>query len=60
MLTAGVEKRLAKFRQNADAAKQLIAFGEAKPRAGLDPAELAAYATAANVILNLDEAVTRE
>ena len=60
VLVAGVEKRLTKFRQHADAAKQLIAFGEAKPRAGLDPAELAAYATAANVILNLDEAVTRE
>ena len=60
VLAAGVEKRLTKFRQNADAAKQLIAFGEAKSPANLDPAELAAYATAANVMLNLDEAVTRE
>ena len=60
VLAAGVEKRLTRFRQSADAAKQLVAFGEAKPAAGLDPAEVAAYATAANVMLNLDEAVTRE
>ena len=60
VLAAGVEQRLAQFREHPDAAKQLLAFGEAKPPAALDPAELAAYAVSANVILNLDEVITRE
>jgi len=60
ILTTGVEQRLVQFRQNVEAAKKFIAFGESKPAATLDPAELAAYAVAANVILNLDEVITRE
>ena len=60
VLTSGVEQRLVQFRQNAESAKQLLAFGESKPLATLDPAELAAYSIAANVILNLDEVITRE
>lgn len=60
VLTSGVEQRLVQFRQNAESAKQLLAFGESKPLATLDPAELAAYSVAANVILNLDEVITRE
>ena len=60
ILTNGVEQRLAQFRQNAGSVKQLISFGESKPPAALDPAELAAYSVAANVILNLDEVITRE
>ena len=60
VLTSGVEQRLVQFRQNTESAKQLLAFGESKPLATLDPAELAAYSVAANVILNLDEVITRE
>ena len=40
--------------------KKLLAFGEAKPDPKLAAAELAAYTTTANVLLNLDEVVTRE
>jgi hypothetical protein len=60
VLTNGVEQRLVQFRQNAESAKQLLAFGESKPLVTLDSAELAAYSVAANVILNLDEVITRE
>ncbi len=59
-LTAGLAARLTRFQQDEAAAKQLIAQGSSKPDPKLNPAELAAYTTAANVILNLDEVVTRE
>lgn len=59
-LTAGLAARLARFQQDEAAAKQLIEQGSSKPDAKLNPAELAAYTTAANIILNLDEVVTRE
>jgi hypothetical protein len=42
------------------AAKELIAVGESPRDGSLDPIELAAYTGAMNVILNLDEVVTRE
>ncbi|MCE9611772.1 MAG: PSD1 and planctomycete cytochrome C domain-containing protein [Chthoniobacter sp.] len=59
-LTTGLATRLARFQQDEAAAKQLIAQGATKADPKLNPAELAAYTTAANVILNLDEVVTRE
>jgi len=37
----------------------LIAHGESKPKGDFPPAELAAYTLVANMILNLDETVTR-
>ena len=49
----------AKYHGRADAAKKAITFGESKPDASLDPSELAAYAMVANLILNLDEVVTK-
>jgi hypothetical protein len=60
VLTAGLEKRLARFQQEPDAAVQLVAIGAAKADPKLNPSELAAYTLTANVLLNLDEAVTRE
>ena len=58
-LAAGLRTRLAAYGQNADGAAKLIAQGVSKPDAKLAPAELAAYAVTANVILNLDEVITR-
>ncbi|MBI3878162.1 MAG: DUF1553 domain-containing protein, partial [Verrucomicrobia bacterium] len=52
-------RELAKYRAAADAAKQVIAQGESKPDDKLDPSELAAYTLAANMILNLDETLTK-
>jgi Protein of unknown function (DUF1553)/Protein of unknown function (DUF1549)/Planctomycete cytochrome C len=49
----------AKYQGRADAAKKAITFGESKPDASLDAGELAAYAMVANLILNLDEVVTK-
>ncbi|KAB2645420.1 MAG: DUF1553 domain-containing protein [Verrucomicrobia bacterium] len=59
-LTAGLTTRLARFQQDETAAQKLIAQGTSKPDPKLNPAELAAYTTAANIILNLDEVITRE
>ncbi len=60
VLVGGLNDDLARFRQDANAAKQLIVLGESKAGASLDPTELAAYTLTANVLLNLDEVVTRE
>ncbi len=60
VLAKGLQSRLQKFQADADAAKKLITQGASKPDAKLEAPELAAYSTTANVILNLDEVVTRE
>ncbi len=59
-LTAGLTARLTLYQQDAAAAQQLISQGASKPDAKLNPAELAAYTATANILLNLDEVVTRE
>ena len=59
ILLKGLAADRAKFAKSPEAARKLLAFGDAKPAAGLDPVELAAHAMTANILLNLDEAVTR-
>jgi hypothetical protein len=51
---------LARFRRDPEAAARLVAAGEFPRDPSLDPAELAAYAATANLILNLDETITKE
>jgi hypothetical protein len=51
---------LADYRRNKDAALKLVAVGESKVDAKVDPSELAAWTTVASTILNLDETITRE
>lgn len=53
------EANLQRFRQDTAAAASLIAVGESAPDASLDPAELAAWAVVANLLLNLDEVLTK-
>jgi hypothetical protein len=53
------ERRLAHYAANADAAAKLLGAGESPRNAALPPAELAAYATVASMILNLDEVITK-
>ncbi len=60
VLVAGLAKRTARLQQSPDEATKILAVGEAKPDPKLDPIELAAYTGTANVLLNLDEVVTRE
>jgi hypothetical protein len=60
VLADGLAADLVRYRKDPEAAKKLIAQGESPVAAGLDAVELAAYTLAANVLLNLDEVVTRE
>ena len=60
VLVAAVERLRKQYAADRPAAEKAVGQGE-KPRdPRLDPAELAAYAGVASVILNLDEALTRE
>jgi hypothetical protein len=60
ILENGLKADLQRARTDVASATRLASVGEKARRAGLDPAEVAAYTLAANVVLNLDEFVTRE
>lgn len=60
VLAAAVERSIQDFTKDAEAAKQLLTFGEAKTDDKLSPAELAAYTTVASTLINLDETITKE
>jgi len=53
------DKHLAKYQANPEAAKQAVSYGESKVDETLNPAELAAWTMIGNLLLNLDEAVTK-
>jgi hypothetical protein len=59
VLLRGLQRRRAEFTTDPAAAARLLGVGEA-PAAKGDAAELAAYTAMVGVILNLDEALTRE
>ncbi|MCX7412102.1 MAG: PSD1 and planctomycete cytochrome C domain-containing protein [Planctomycetia bacterium] len=48
-----------RYAADAESAKKLIAHGETKPPESADPGELAAWTLVANMLLNLDETLTR-
>jgi len=50
----------AAFQAAPETAKQLLAIGDSMVPPDVDPVELAAWTVTANVLLNLDEVVTRE
>ncbi len=54
-----LQRHLKRFAEDQDAAKALIAYGESKPDSSLNASELAAYAMLANLLLNLDETITK-
>ena len=60
VLTAGFERRLAQFKADPGAAANLLATGESPVDKSLDVIQWAAFTTVGNVLLNLDEFVTRE
>ena len=60
VLADGLAKRSLRFQQTPDEAKKLLTIGAAKVDAKVDPVELASYTATANVLLNLDEVITRE
>ena len=49
----------AEYRSNREAAKAWLSVGDFPLPAGLDPVEIAAWTAVANLLLNLDEAVTK-
>jgi hypothetical protein len=50
---------LARFQADRDAAAKLLAYGDAPRKTDLDAAEHAAWTMVANLILNLDETITK-
>ena len=53
------ERQLEKYRRDAKAALKLVSVGESPRPANLDVSELAAWTAIGNVLLNLDEVVTK-
>ncbi|MBM79343.1 MAG: hypothetical protein CMJ78_01960, partial [Planctomycetaceae bacterium] len=60
ILQRGLDYQRERFAKNAEAATNFIKQGERKADEKLDPIELAAYGTIANLILNLDETITKQ
>ncbi len=60
VLMENYRAQLGKFKSDKDAATKLVNVGESKPDAKLDPSELAAWTMIGNLILNLDESMTKE
>ncbi|HEX4589100.1 MAG TPA: DUF1553 domain-containing protein, partial [Gemmataceae bacterium] len=58
-LTAAYRDLAAKYGKDADAARKLITTGGSEPDGSILPPELAAYTMIANLILNLDEVLTK-
>ncbi len=58
-VTKRLKTRLERIAPNETAALQLVSVGSSKPASSLPAAELAAYTVTANVLLNLDETVSR-
>jgi hypothetical protein len=53
------DRRLVAFKAKPEAAAKLLSAGESPVDERLDKPELAAYATIAGMILNLDETITK-
>ncbi len=60
VLTAAFESHRQNYASRAEDAKKLACAGESPREESADPASLAAYTTIANLIFNLDEAITKE
>lgn len=60
VLSAQLATHQEHFKANVDAAKKLLAIGAAPRDESIDPAEHASYTLVANLLLNLDETMTKE
>jgi hypothetical protein len=60
VLARAFDKFAAEFRADPAAAAAFLRVGESPGQPGLDAAELAAYTSIASLILNMDEAITKE
>jgi len=59
VVSDALKQHLQRYAGDPDAAKKATTFGESRPNPTLPEGELAAYTLAANLLLNLDETVTR-
>ena len=60
ILLLNLEKQEDYFRRNPEEAKKLLAVGEKRNDEKLSAVQLAAYSATASLILNLDEAITKQ
>jgi hypothetical protein len=60
VLVNGWRRMETRFHGDRPGADNLLTVGETKADAAADPVELAAYATVASTLLNLDETITKE
>jgi len=54
-----LDQHLKAYTAKPEEAKKAISYGESKADERLNPAELAAWTMVANLVMNLDEAVTK-
>lgn len=59
VVSAALNQHRTRYAADTEAATQLISYGESKADPALPPAELAAWTMIANLLLNLDEVVTK-
>jgi hypothetical protein len=59
IVTRALEQHRARYAADVEAARLAVTFGESKAPEDLPVPELAAYTLAANLLLNLDETITR-
>ena len=59
IVRGALEAHLARYQQDEAAAREAIAFGESKADPALAISDLAAYALTANLLLNLDDTLTK-
>jgi hypothetical protein len=59
VLSNTFSRQLERYKEDPNAAMKLLAVGESKSDAKLDPPELAAYTAVASMVLNLDEVITK-
>jgi hypothetical protein len=59
VLRRAFDAQRAAYGRDPDAAKKLVTVGESPVDDGLDAAELAAWTVVANILLNLDETITK-
>jgi hypothetical protein len=59
-LLGSFHQQLDHFRAQPEDARKLLAMGEKRNDERLNQTELAAYAMTASLILNLDEAITKQ
>ena len=57
---SALEKHLARYQKDPAAAKAAVHEGESTPPAKLSEPDLAAWTLVANLLLNLDETVTKQ